>query len=296
MQKIAVIDLGSLKLKTTVFDKTKHEKVGSISILTLLGKELDNNHRILSSSLEMLAGALVETKQYLQENTVDEIKIIGTEALRKAKNKSAAQKAIDKHFPRHEIEIIDQNQEAVLFFTAVSHDFPNETITAMDIGGGSVQIINGKFNTATDKVNIENSNHYKTGTYRLQQQYSPSNEVISDRLDEAAAFIKKEYSNIAHKSSVLVFGSTCMLDFIMASGITVLSDANNKKFVTRKSLENLLGVLVKLPPNKRNCYYPENEYFMYGADFLLMNIIAASKKIGASRIYPTNINSAYAYA
>lgn len=296
MTKKAVIDIGSLKTKLAVFDAQSKALLQSDSHLTLLGKGIDEHHRITTESLGRLDDSLAKIERDLR-GVADDVTLIGTEALRYAQNSSAVHVLVQKHFPKHTLEIVDQDKEAELFFLAVSREFPDEGITAIDIGGGSVQLIRGHYDSKTGKVTLEKRYHFKTGTYRLQQEYSPDNSVVSKRLNEARQHITRAYSTVDTKAPILVFGSTCMLDFIRSSGIPVRRGETQLHpiYVEPASLELLLKDVQKLAPEKREHYYPDGGYFMYGADYLLMNLLAAADRTQPAKIYPTNLNSSYAF-
>lgn len=298
MKKKAVIDIGSLKVKVAIFDMSERSLVQASSHLTLLGKGIEDTNEITFDSLEKLDNALAATSNDLAQLEDLDVSIIGTEALRRAKNINAVEKIIEKKFPHHKLEIVEQEKEAELFFTAVSREFPDEEITAMDVGGGSVQLIKGRYDKKTQKVFIKEKHNLKTGTYSLQQKYSPSNFEISKKFNDASREVAQSYAEISHKSPILVFGSTCMQDFIVSTGVqaNVEDKYNNHSiFVNRETISLLLEELKLIQPDSRNHYYPDGDYFMYGADYLLMNVLAAVDRIHPVKIYPSNINSSYAF-
>jgi len=296
MSKKAVIDIGSLKTKVTVFDTEKREAIESFNFLTLLGKGISDTGKIGSEPLKKLSKSLEDSAKLLKESGVESVKIIGTEALRKAKNSEAVDDLVKANFEGSELEIIDQDKEAELFFTAVSQEFPDKDILAVDVGGGSVQLIYGIFDSNKKAVHIHDKFNLKTGTYKLQQQYSPDNDSISIDFDEAIKVVKEAFKHIQLSSPILVFGSSCMLDFIRSTDIsTEYDDANTKHPITvsSQSLVDLLDQVRKLAPNKRDHFYPEGGYFMYGADYLLINVLQAIEQTRPQKIYPTNLNSSY---
>ena len=167
MNKKAVLDIGSLKVKVSIFDKTNKQRLSSDSYLTLLGKGIDEQGTVKEESIELLNVALRDITSHLHENNIDDISIIGTEALRKAENIEIVHQLIKKYFPKHQLEVIDQHREAELFFSSVSSTFPDKKIAAIDIGGGSIQIIIGKFDSKTKNIEIKHKYNLNTGTYKL---------------------------------------------------------------------------------------------------------------------------------
>ena len=61
MSKKAIIDIGSLKVKISIFDTKEKKLLSSDSILTLLGKGIDNDSMISTESLKLLDNCLKAT-------------------------------------------------------------------------------------------------------------------------------------------------------------------------------------------------------------------------------------------
>jgi exopolyphosphatase/pppGpp-phosphohydrolase len=298
MNKRAVIDIGSLKVKVAVFDVPTKSVLESSSYLTLLGKGIDESGVIEMDSLQKLDNALDEVMKSLKREKIADITLIGTEALRKAKNIESIHGLIEKYLPGHMLEVIDQHKEAILFFKAVSREFPNQNIAAVDIGGGSVQLIYGKYDAENKKVFITKQHHLKTGTYTLQQKYSPENDKISHKFDTARNLVKGELARVKEQAPILIFGSTCMLDFIQSTGIATHKenqDSLHPVHVRQEALADLLEELRGIKPNNRDHYFPAGGYFMYGADYLLLNLLETIEKVHPQKVYPTNLNSSYGF-
>lgn len=294
----SVIDLGSLKAKLSVFNQTTGELILQKSYLTLLGKGITDNKIIIPESLEKLENALVEIKKELHRYACKEVVFIATESLRVADNKDEVYKIVHKYFPSKDIIILNQDIEGDMFFKVVSRCFPGISITGMDIGGGSVQIFHGLFDISKENHIIHEKHLYKTGTYKLQQKYSPKNDVISNDFEKAIDEIKNDYNQLNIQSDIIVFGSTCMQDFLKESGVRLLYDRpfyRHSFYVTVKELRELLKEIRKFPPDKRMQFYPSGDYFIYGADYLLINLLEAVKRTHARYIYPTNLNSSYGF-
>ena len=295
----AVIDLGSLKAKLTIFNKEDYTLVDQSSYLILLGKNIHENGFVNNEALDLLDQAFIGIKEILKNYNISDsdIEIIGTEAIRKAENKEDVQKVVNKHFQNKSITIIDQETEGNLFFKSVSKFFPDEEIITADIGGGSVQLVQGIFNSADNSISIKDRWLLKTGTYYLQQKYSPNNDEISPVFDKARDEINEAYSQIiVEPSDKVIFGSSCMLDFINESKVKIFDDepyTRHPIYTDSDNLESLLNDIRLLQPNQRDHFYPNGGYFMYGADYLLLNLLAISSKTNAKKLYPTNFNSSY---
>jgi len=292
----AVIDLGSLKVKLSVFTKDTAELQYQESSLVLLGKELNKNNIILDKPLEELSKTLLKMKGLLDTMECKDITIIATEALRQARNKEAVEERISKVFPGIKMQILTQELEGAMFFTAIAGCFPEIDITTMDIGGGSVQVFHGK--QQKNKLNITYKHLFKTGTYVLQQKYSPVQDAINEEFPVAVKEIKEAFSPISFTSDILVFGSTCMQSFITSTKIQTYTDKPFHKhpyYVTVPELEKLLHEIRGFPPAQREHFYADEQYFTYGADYLLANVLEVAERTKAAHIYPSNMNSSYGF-
>lgn len=298
MKKKAVIDIGSLKLKVAIFNTEQRVLLSSASYLTLLGKGIEDTGHITEESLKKLDEALATVAGELKDASIDDTVIIGTEALRRATNIRSVRALIGRHFPGSRLKVVEQHREAELFFKAVSREFPDKLIVAVDVGGGSVQVVEGSYSSKTGRAHVSKKFNLPEGTYKLQQRYSPRNDVVSSKLEEAWVRIQAMYHEVDSDAPILVFGSTCMLDFVKAAKVPAVDYAASPTHpisVQEAELSKLLGSLKVLEPENRSHFYPDGGYFMYGADYLLMHVLAAAQRIRPEHIIPTNLNSSYAF-
>ncbi len=298
MKTKAVVDLGSLKAKLSVFDIETSKPLLQKSYLILLGKSIAEEKRIVPEAIQRLTDALIEIKKELEIINCTEVTFIATESLRIAVNKEDAYILVDQYFPGHKLTILDQDLEGDMFFKVVSRAFSDISMIAMDIGGGSVQVFHGIFDSASNTHIIDRKYLYKTGTYKLQQKYSPDNEVISSDFEGAIDEVRKEYAGLDSKGNIAVFGSTCMQDFLRESGIKLYNDRPfpmHEYYTKKEDIVGLLKEIRKFPPDKRSHLYPSGDYFIYGADYLLVNLLEMVHRTEAKYIYPTNFNSSYGF-
>ena len=66
-------------------------------------------------------------------------------------------------------------------------------------------------------------------------------------------------------------------------------------YISIESLKKLYRELLKYTPDSRTHFYPEGGYFIYGAEYLLLNVIKIAQKIHCDKIYPTNLNTSYGF-
>lgn len=297
MKHKAVIDLGSLKAKLSIFDSENTNLVHKSGYEILLGKNLSENFNIEENSLVLLDKALKEIEQKINSLAGEiDLVIIATEAIRKARNKNRVQEIISGFFPSVQVQIIDQEKEGELLFKSVAKYFPDEEIAVVDIGGGSVQILQGIYISELQQISIKQKWLLKTGTYYLQQKCSPDNNEVSQDFNKAVSEIKENYADINLRIDKIIFGSTCMLDFVRESKIPHLKENKYEKHPVHTTLQGLKSLLVEarsLAPNNRQHLFPSGGYFVHGIDYLLINLIELAEISKAKTIYPTNLNSSY---
>ena len=293
----AILDLGTLKAKLSIFDKDKLDLIDRHSHLTLLGKKIEETKQIQPESLEKLNEALKKYKDLLNSQNITEVEIIATEAIRTAENKFEIENLVQQYFLNSKIKILTQNEEGELFFNIVAKYFPDEEITTIDIGGGSVQIYFGKYDSSSQTLEVKDHHLFRTGAYFMQQKYTNGLDEVITTYPQAISDLSKIYSKVKHKSNLIIFGSSTMQDFIEKTNISSFNNKSKLKhssFTTTEELQKFFNILKDLAPRDRHHRYPEDIDFIHGADFLLLNILELAKRVEAKYIYPTNLNSSYA--
>src|SRR5690606_21758022 len=84
--------------------------------------------------------------QRLRDMAADRVRVVGTSALRRAKNAEAFLAAAEDALGGHPVEVISGVEEARLIYLGVSHHAPSieGSTLAIDIGGGSTELIIGE--------------------------------------------------------------------------------------------------------------------------------------------------------
>jgi len=143
----AAIDLGSNSFHMVV----AQEDGGNIRIIdslrhpVRLGDGLDKNKNIKQETLDRGLLTLGQFAQRLRDVPKKRIRAVGTNTLRRAKNRKQFMSQAEELIGRP-IEIISGREEARLIYSAVSHALPelNSKRLVLDIGGGSSELIIGK--------------------------------------------------------------------------------------------------------------------------------------------------------
>lgn len=291
--KTAVIDIGTLKIKFEIceFDSNFNFKtLYKEKYLTVLGRDLDKtNNMIIEKSVIKAINALKECKKKLEEYDVKLLKVVATDALRKAKNGDDVRKRIIDA-TGFTPQILSDREEGEIFFKALTKDFTDKTLCAVDVGGGSVQVIIG------NKQEILFNKSFKTGTYYMQENFSDSHHPTEKELENAKKYIAKEMRelrNIKLNIDKVVYGSTNIIDFFKAMQIDM---KNNKKYkdhpfsVNLERLKDLYEKIIAKSYEDRMEMFPAEPYYMWAADKALMNIFEVCKCLNVKNVIPTNYN------
>jgi hypothetical protein len=299
--KYAVIDIGSLKVKYLVggFNDTAFEIYHTDSTLTCLGKGIKlKEHEVRE---ENLAQTLEAVKKYLEiskKKSVEKVKIVATESLRKARN-------IDQVLSRFQSElgsvpsIISQEEEARVLFSALLNNLDySGDVLAVDMGGGSVQLTLGNQNEVKD------THLLPLGVYYLQQKFFVSNSTedggpTTEELEKMKSYIRDEVAKINLTSLPggvpLIYGSTNVLDLfkflkfpLRASGL----GGNLKYRVSIDDMMDFLEGIKNLSYKEREEKYPFQYGYMWGIDCAFHSIKFLAEHFGTELIVPSNVNIA----
>lgn len=146
-QVYAAIDLGSNSFHMMMAEPEGNSirKIDSLRMPTRLGAGLDKDKKLTPETEAVALDALAQYAERLREVPRKNIRIVGTNTLRRARNRDTFMREGAKLLGKP-IEIISGREEARLIYSAVSHTFPdiNRQRLVIDIGGGSTELIVGK--------------------------------------------------------------------------------------------------------------------------------------------------------
>lgn len=143
---VATIDIGTnaVLLLVAEWDGKGLKVLRDEARITRLGEGLHDQPVFLSEAQERTLAVLRDYLKICHSLSVEKIVAVGTAAFRKAKNAVAFVERVGKETGLR-IEIIPGEEEARLSWLSVATDFPNEkNRVALDIGGGSTEIITEK--------------------------------------------------------------------------------------------------------------------------------------------------------
>jgi exopolyphosphatase/guanosine-5'-triphosphate,3'-diphosphate pyrophosphatase len=181
--RLASIDIGSNAIRLFVGQRSKS---GRIQILddrrasVRLGKDVFASGRIGAVTKGELERALKKFRRACDAWGVDEIRAVGTSALRDSINGREIVAQLRKS-TGIKINLIDGHREALLLHRAVSQmcDLKNKTSVLMDMGGGSLEVVMSRMNRVRFMESLP------IGTVRLLSQVG-----VKGAYDDFAAKIR----------------------------------------------------------------------------------------------------------
>ena len=178
----AAVDLGSNSFHL-VISRYQH---GQFSVLdrkresVRLAGGLDSNNRLDESVAERALVCLKQIGQLLRGLPAENVRAVGTNALRRLQNKTAFLDRAE-HALGHNIEIIAGREEARLIYLGVSKWSAqgDQSRLVIDIGGGSTEVIVGRGEDPVSRESLE------IGCVVLSKQYFADGKLSNKRYKKA---------------------------------------------------------------------------------------------------------------
>lgn len=143
----AAIDLGSNSFHLIIIRKQEQstQVIDSHKEMIRLRSGLDKNGYLTEKAFTSGIECLAKFGQLLKNIPSSQVRAVGTNTLRNAKNSHDFLAQAQEHLG-HDIDVISGEEEARLIFLGVSHGLPNnhKQHLIIDIGGGSTEFIIGK--------------------------------------------------------------------------------------------------------------------------------------------------------
>jgi exopolyphosphatase / guanosine-5'-triphosphate,3'-diphosphate pyrophosphatase len=239
----AAIDLGSNSFHMVVAEVTDGhvQVVDRMKEMVRLAGGLDSENNLGDEAVNNTIQCLGRFSQRIQELPAKNVRAVGTNTLRQAKNSRIFLSKVNQALG-HRVEIISGREEARLIYQGVAHTIFNEQEQRLviDIGGGSTELIIGKgFETKL----IESQ---YMGCVNMSKRFFNDGEITSKGMRKAIIASRQELEHIEarykKKGWDIVLGTSGTIisikDVINAQG---WSDNN----ITAKTLSKLRKDLVQ---------------------------------------------------
>lgn len=189
----AAVDLGSNSFHMIVasYSNRRLQIIDRIKKMIQLASGLDANGRLSEASMRRALDCLEEFGQRIRHIPRGNVRVVGTNTLRQAKNGEPfirrGQKALG-----HPIEIIAGLEEARLIYLGVAHSVYDDTSKRLviDIGGGSTELIVGK-GFATYKL----ESHYM-GCVNMSRRFFASGRITAGAMRAAILAVRQELESV----------------------------------------------------------------------------------------------------
>ena len=195
-------------------------------------------------SPEAMARGLQSLTQYLKRCQVWEVEklfVVGTSALREAKNSEVFLRLVKEEL-NLSIEVISGEEEAHLSFLAVAKDLQEarKPVLVVDVGGGSTEFILGTGYRINRWISLP------LGSVRFTEQFLRSDPVQEEEWREMEREIRNQLIQIPHSSeplSVVAVGGTATALASVEQGLEEFIPEKIHHFVLRKeALKNHLSL------------------------------------------------------
>ena len=179
---LAAVDLGSNSFHMVVARYTHGQLVilDRLREMVRLGAGLEADGRLNKEVAARALGCLERFGQRLRDMRPDSVRVVGTNALRRARRKEAfverAREALG-----HPIEIVSGIEEARLIYTGVSHTMPAGSGRRLvcDVGGGSTEIIIGEGLQPLEMESLQ------IGCVRVSEEFFADGRLSQKRMQRA---------------------------------------------------------------------------------------------------------------
>ena len=168
-------------------------------IVTKMSEKIEQTGVISTEAFKRVNSALRNFKKLLIENDVDDVFIVGTAALRDAKNSEEIIENIKRKYD-FEVEVLSGHEEGITTSIGVLHFMETtENFLIIDIGGRSTEFIYEFENKIISKsLNL--------GVVTLSEKYFSNLPISQELIDEAKLKIETELSQLDIKDKKNVIG------------------------------------------------------------------------------------------
>ena len=201
MVKLASIDLGSnsTRLLIAEVDDQGFNVLIRKHVVTKMSENIEQTGVISTEAFKRVNSTLRDFKKLLIANDVDDVFVVGTAALRDAKNSDEIIQNIRKKYD-FEVEVLSGHEEGITTSIGVLHFMQNtENFLIIDIGGRSTEFIYEFENKIISKS-------LKLGVVTLSEKYFSNLPIGQELIDEAKLKIETELSQLDIKDKKNVIG------------------------------------------------------------------------------------------
>lgn len=240
---IGSIDLGSNSFHLAIarLDHGEIRKVASISEKVQLAAGLDENNVLSEESIQRGLDCLHRFAQHVTEVNPGLLRVVATNALRKAVNAQDFIRRANGLLPKP-IEIISGREEARLIYLGVSHsNASTDKRLVVDIGGGSTEFIIGQ---GFEPIEMES---LQMGCVAFTKKFFADGKITQSAFDDAVKATKTELLSIEKRYKKVGWDNAIASSGTAKATLFVLQELGlADEFITPKGMEKLKRHLIKL--------------------------------------------------
>ena len=193
---IAAVDLGSNSFHMVVA-RVSHGGlviVDRLREMVRLGAGLDQDGNLSQEAMDRAVACLGRFSERLRAMQAGDVRVVGTNTLRKARNRSVFLDRVSDVLG-HSIDIISGVEEARLVYLGAAHSLPRieGSRLVVDIGGGSTELITG---SDTEPRRLES---LYIGCVSLSRRFFPDGQVSKKAFKAARLRARQELEPVAER-------------------------------------------------------------------------------------------------
>lgn len=240
---IGSIDLGSNSFHLAIarLDHGEVRKVASISEKVQLAAGLDENNVLSGEAMQRGLDCLHRFAQHVTEVNPSLLRIVATNALRKAVNAQEFIRRANRLLPRP-IEVIAGREEARLIYLGVSHsNASTDKRLVIDIGGGSTEFIIGQ---GFEPLEMES---LQMGCVSFTKKFFADGKITETAFDNAMKTTETELLSIAKRYKRVGWDNVIASSGTAKATLLVLQELGlADEFITIEGMMKLKHQLIKI--------------------------------------------------
>ena len=140
-ERIAIIDIGSNSIRFVMYDQLGHYPypIFDERVTAKLGDGLDKTGKMNATNIKVALEAIARFAKIFNSLNTNQIIIVATAAVRRAKNAQEFIKPAEKIL-NQKIKVITPEEEAFFMVNGLTNGIPKLTGLVVDLGGGSTEI------------------------------------------------------------------------------------------------------------------------------------------------------------
>ena len=250
MPVFAAVDIGSnsVRLKIARLQGRKLVDIQEDRAVTRLGELAFRSGYLAPDAMSETVNVLRRFHRASQNAGADRVRVVGTAALRDARNSQAFLEWV-RSATGWNVEIITGQEEGRLIHLGlVSHlRLPPSPVLMMDLGGGSCEL------TISQRGHIKETTSLPLGAVRLTNEFLPHDPPKNSELDRLRGFVTRYVGRVAQRIAASGV-KTAIATSGTAAALAALSEGKvipRKGIVTRDSARTIAKLLARLPVEER---------------------------------------------